>query len=218
MAATADGRRPTVETRSPSRGRLWLEPGIFIGALVPLASLVHRGAQGQLGADPVALVENETGLVALIFLLASLACTPARHLFGWTWQIGVRRQLGLWAFFYAVLHLLAYVLVDQVLNWGVIIEDIVERPFITVGMLALVLMIPLAITSTKSSVRRLGFKRWQLLHRLSYLAGALAVLHFILRVKVDLTQPLTYASILAALLAVRLAFWLKKRRPLVRDA
>src|SRR5207248_4642965 len=141
--------------------------------------------QGTLNADPIAQIENELGLTALILLVASLACTPARQLFGWTWPRRIRRELGLFAFFYAALHFLVYLTLDQAFDWLAIWSDVAERPFITVGFLALVLMAPLALTSTSASVRRLGFRRWTRLHQLAYVAGVLAVVHFIWRVKID---------------------------------
>jgi methionine sulfoxide reductase heme-binding subunit len=190
----------------------WLKPGIFIGALTPLVSIVLRALGGRLNANPIAQVENELGLSALIFLLASLACTPARRVFPWTWPVRVRRELGLFAFFYASLHFLVYVFLDQVVDLGAIFEDIAKRPFITVGFLALLLMIPLAFTSTTASVRRLGFRRWQRIHQLIYVAGVLAVIHFIWRVKIDVSQPITYAIALAMLLLVRVVFWVDRRR------
>jgi sulfoxide reductase heme-binding subunit YedZ len=189
----------------------WLKPGIFIGALAPLASIALRASQGTLNADPIAQVENELGLSALILLVASLACTPARRLLGWTWPTRVRRELGLFAFFYASLHVVTYLVPDQGLDWATIVEDIAQRPFITVGFLAFVLLAPLALTSTTASIRRLGYRRWQRLHQLAYVAGVLAVIHFIWRVKIDVTQPLIYASVLGALLLVRLAVWLRQR-------
>lgn len=189
----------------------WLKRGIFYGGLVPLAYLSLRARQAELGANPIAQIQNELGLTALIFLVAVLACTPARRLLGWTWQMHVRRQLGLFAFFYASLHFLAYVVLDQFFDWSAIVEDIAQRPFITVGFAALVLMVPMAITSTNGWVRRLGYNRWLRLHQVVYLVGALAVVHFIWRVKIDVSQPLTYAAIVVALLGVRLAFWLRKR-------
>jgi sulfoxide reductase heme-binding subunit YedZ len=189
----------------------WLQPGIFIGALVPLASIVLRASQDALSANPIAEVMNELGMAALIFLVASLACSPARWLLGWTWPIRVRRELGLFAFFYAVLHFLTYLVLDQAVDWAIIVEDIAQRPFITVGFLAFVLLVPLAFTSTAASVRRLGYRRWQRLHYLAYLAGVLAIIHFVWRVKIDLSQPLIYGSILGALLLVRVALWLRQR-------
>lgn len=189
----------------------WLKPGVFLGGLVPLAYLALRARMGELGANPIAQVENELGMTALVFLVAVLACTPAKRLLGWTWQMRIRRQLGLFTFFYASLHFLTYLTLDQFFDWGSIVADIAERPFITVGVLALLLMVPMAITSTNGWVRRLGYQRWLRLHQVVYLVGGLAALHFIWRVKIDLNQPLTYAAIVGALLAVRLAFWVRKR-------
>jgi sulfoxide reductase heme-binding subunit YedZ len=188
-----------------------LKPGIFVGALVPLASIVIRTSFGGLGADPIAKIENELGLAALVLLVASLACTPARRVLGWTWPVRIRRELGLFAFFYASLHVAMYVVVDQGVMLGAILDDIVKRPFITVGFLAFVLLTPLALTSTPQSIRQLGFRRWQRLHMLVYLAGVLAVIHFIWRVKIDVSQPLTYASIVVGLLLVRVVLWLRQR-------
>ena len=207
--------RPLAAARRPARRRgtplPWLQPGIFIGALAPLASLALRASQGALGANPIAEVENELGLTALILLVASLACTPARRLLGWTWPTRIRRELGLFAFFYASLHVLTYLVPDQGLDWGAIVEDIARRPFITVGFLAFVLLVPLAFTSTTASIRRLGYRRWQRLHQLAYLAAVLAIVHFIWRVKIDVSQPFIYASVLGALLLVRVAVWLRQR-------
>jgi sulfoxide reductase heme-binding subunit YedZ len=188
----------------------WLKPGLFVGALAPLLVMVVETIQGTLGANPVAEVENVLGLAALVLLVASLACTPARRLFGWTWTARIRRELGLFAFFYVTLHFLTYLLVDQGLDAGRIVEDIVKRPFITVGFAALVLLTPLALTSTPASIRRLGYRRWQLLHQLVYVAGVLAVIHFFWRVKIDVSQPLVYAGILTALLLIRAVFWLRR--------
>jgi sulfoxide reductase heme-binding subunit YedZ len=207
-AAGRPASRPAPQRAAPLP---WLKPGLILGALVPLASIILRAYQGSLGANPIAEIINELGLVALIFLVSGLACTPARWLFGWAWPVRIRRELGLLAFFYAVLHFLVYVVLDQGMDLGIIVEDIAQRPFITVGFLALVLLVPLALTSTSASVRRLGFKRWTLLHKLSYVAGVLAVIHFIWRVKIDLSQPLVYGSVLGALLLIRVAFWLRKR-------
>ena len=192
-------RRPTGRAPLP-----WLKPGLLIGATAPLASVLLRGRQQALGANPIDVVLNELGLCALILLIASLACTPARRLFGWTWPIRVRRELGLVAVLYASLHMLTSLVLDQGLSWTAVVEDIVKRPFITVGFAALLLLLPLAFTSTNAAVRRLGFRRWQQVHRLAYLAAGLAALHFIWRVKIDVSQPLLYAGVLAALLTTRL--------------
>ena len=206
--------RPTTSPRATRRREPlpWLKPGIFLGGLVPLLWLAVRAATGNLSANPIAQLENETGLTALVFLWASLACSPLRWLFGWTWPIRIRRELGLFAFFYAALHGLTYLVLDEFFDWGAIVSDIAQRPFITVGVLALLLMIPMAITSTNAWVRRLGYRRWLRIHQVVYLAGALAALHFIWRVKIDLSQPLIYAAIFAGLIALRLIFWLRKRQ------
>jgi sulfoxide reductase heme-binding subunit YedZ len=189
----------------------WLKPGILLGAVTPLVSIAWRAVGGTLNANPIAEVENELGLAALIFLITSLACTPARRVLGWKWPVRIRRELGLIAFGYAGLHFLVYLFLDQVVDFQRIVEDVIKRPFITVGFMALVLLIPLALTSTKASIRELGFRRWQRLHQLAYVAGALAVIHFIWRVKIDISQPITYAIALTILLATRAAFWVKAR-------
>ncbi len=191
--------------------RPWLKPGIFWGGLFPAFSLALRLRLDALGADPIRQIQNELGLTALVFIVASMACTPAKLLFGWTWQMRVRRELGLFGFFYALAHFTNYLVVDQTFDWPTILEDIVKRPFITVGFAALVLLAPIAITSTNGWIKRLGYRRWQRLHQLVYLAGGLGVVHFIWRVKLDVSQPLTYGVVLGALLAVRVYFWWRKR-------
>ncbi len=207
-------RRPAAPPLVARRGApyRWLTPGIWIGAFAPLAWILIRGFQGQLGANPIAEAMNELGLSALVLLVASLACTPARLLWGWTWPTRIRRDLGILAFVYIVLHLLTYLVLDQVVDLGAIVADIAERPFITVGFTAFLLLLPLALTSTKASIRRLGYKRWQRLHQLAYVAGALAVVHFFLRVKIDVSQPILYGLVLVALLGVRLAVWQIQRQ------
>jgi sulfoxide reductase heme-binding subunit YedZ len=189
----------------------WLGPGVWIGGSVPLLAVIVRAFQGTLTANPIAEVMNYLGLSALVLLVASLACTPAKHVFGWTWPARIRRDLGLLAFGYAVLHFAVYLFLDQLLDVRAVWNDIYERPFITVGFAALVLLVPLALTSTKKSVRDLGYLKWRNLHRLVYLAGVLAVIHFIWRVKIDVSQPTTYAVILAGLLAVRVGVWYSNR-------
>src|SRR5713226_8739531 len=167
-------------TRARGKSPLpWLGPGILIGALVPLAVIVVGASLGRLGANPIEEALNEIGLLALIFLVASLACTPLKTFLGWTWPIRVRRQLGLFAFFYAVLHVSVYAGLDQFGDVRAILDDLSERKFIFVGFATLVLLTPLALTSTSSSIRRLGFPRWKRLHRLAYLAAPLAVIHFV---------------------------------------
>jgi len=190
----------------------WLKPAILVGGLAPLALLALEGVRGTLGANPVERVLNQTGLLALILLVASLACTPLKLAAGWTWPMRVRKLLGLLAFTYALLHFLTYAVVDQGLKLGAMLEDIIKRPFITVGFLALVLLVPLAVTSTNAMVRRLGFPAWQRLHRLAYVAASLGVVHFFWRVKRDATEPLVYGAVLALLFALRLGEALRKRR------
>jgi sulfoxide reductase heme-binding subunit YedZ len=194
-----------------SHSKKALERATFALACAPLVWLVAAALLGKLGADPIAKSLNELGLWALRFLLASLACTPLQIAFGWKWPLRLRRMLGLFAFFYACAHFLTYAVLDQGLAFGEIWKDVVKRKFITVGMATFLILVPLAVTSTNKMMQRLGFHRWKRLHRLVYLAGVLAVVHFVWRVKKDLSEPLIYAAILAALLAARLV-------PLVRVA
>ena len=190
----------------------WLNPALTVGGLAPLMMLAVQGPRGELGPNAVEAALNQTGLLALVLLLASLACTPLRLVFKWTWPARIRRTLGLLAFTYAASHFLVYAVLDQGLKLGAILEDIGKRPFITVGFTALVLLVPLAVTSTNRWVRRLGFPRWQRLHKLAYVAAVLGVVHFVWRVKKDLTEPLVYAAVLAVLFAIRAAEALRKRR------
>ncbi len=193
------------------RRRRWLKPAVFTGALAPLAAILWNAARGNLGANPIAEALNELGLTALVLLLASLACTPLREIFDWPWAVGLRRMLGLFAFSYATLHAATYALLDQGGKLARIFADVTKRPFIFAGFAAFVLLLPLAATSTAASVRRLGFPRWKRLHRLVYLAGALAVLHFLLRVKKDVSEPVVYISVLAAFLLARVVLFWRKR-------
>ena len=189
----------------------WLAPGVVLGALLPLGLLLVRLLDHELGADPVAIALNQLGLLALILLLASLAATPLRLLFSITWPMRLRRTLGLLAFFYAALHFLTYVIIDQGSSWSALFADVTKRKFITAGFAAFVLLIPLAATSTKRMVQRLGGPRWRRLHRLVYVAGLCAVLHFVWRVKKDLSEPLLYAFVLLGLFAVRVMNLAKRR-------
>jgi methionine sulfoxide reductase heme-binding subunit len=179
-----------------------------VGALLPLAGLVHGALTEGLGADPFETLTHRTGWWALTLLLASLAVTPLRRLTGWNPIIGVRRLLGLWAFAYVVLHFAIY-LVDQELVLAYVAEDVLERPYVTAGFAAFLLLIPLAATSTRGMIRRLGGRRWQRLHRLVYVSAALGVLHFLWLVKADLREPLLFAAVLGVLLALRLP-WLRR--------
>lgn len=181
------------------------KPLVFILALVPLAGLIFIVLTGRTSANPAEDILLTTGIWALRFLLATLAITPLRRLTGWNVLIQYRRMLGLFAFFYATVHLTSYIVFDRFFAFGEILADIAKRPFITAGMAAFVLMLPLAVTSTKGWIRRLG-KRWQLLHRLVYLCGVAACLHFIWKVKVVIGEPVYYAAVLVVLLAVRLVW------------
>jgi sulfoxide reductase heme-binding subunit YedZ len=186
---------------------------VFVAALLPLARLV-AGAfvfPDWLGVNPAEYITRALGDWALRFLLITLAVTPLRGLTGWAWLVQFRRMLGLFCFFYALLHVSSYMSFDMVFDVGDILKDIAKRPFITVGFISLTLLVPLAATSTNGMVRRLGSRRWIALHRVIYVIGPLAVLHFWWMVKRDLTEPIIYATILAALLGYRL--YARSRRP-----
>jgi sulfoxide reductase heme-binding subunit YedZ len=185
----------------------WLKPGVLLGSLVPLAVIVARALRGTLGANPIAEALNQFGLLALIFLIASLAPTPLKLVLDWKWPLRIRRMLGLLSFFYATLHLLTYALLDRAGELATLLQDLSKRPFVTVGFLAWLMLAPLAITSTNKSVKRLGFARWKLLHRLSYAAAALGIVHFLWRVKKDASQPILYGLVLGLLLGIRLLEW-----------
>jgi sulfoxide reductase heme-binding subunit YedZ len=171
-------------------------------ALSPLAWMVLDAMHAALGADPVAALTHRTGDWALRLLLACLAMTPLRRLVGQPWPIRFRRLLGLYAFFYASLHLSVYVVLDLAGYWAQVFEDLAKRPFITVGFTAWLLLLPLALTSTRGWMRRLG-RRWGRLHRAVYVAAALGVLHYAWLVKADLREPLLYAGVLGVLLGAR---------------
>jgi methionine sulfoxide reductase heme-binding subunit len=193
----------------------WLKPAVLTGSLVPIAAILERAWRDDLGPDPIVQALNQLGLIALVFLIAALTCTPLKAMFGWTWPMRIRRMLGLLAFFYALLHVITYTVLDQGLDWHAIVDDIVKRKFIFFGFSTFVLLIPLAATSTNSALRRLGYVRWKQLHRLAYLAPALAVLHFIWRVKLDVREPVAYGLVLAALLSVRIVDYLHDRKALL---
>jgi len=181
----------------------WLKRGVFLLCLAPLGWLLARALLGELGANPIEAIIRYFGDWALRLLLLTLTATPLRLLTGWSGPVRLRRLLGLFTFFYAVLHLLAYLVLDQFFDWAAIWEDIVEHPFITTGMLAWLLLLALALTSNRAAQRRLG-RNWKRLHRLIYPAAILAVVHFTLMVKADLREPLIYAAILMLLLGLRL--------------
>ena len=186
---------------------LWIKLLVFVLALLPAAGLAGGLFTGGLGANPVEALTHSTGEWALRFLLLTLAVTPLRRLTGYGSLIRLRRMLGLFAFFYAALHLSTYVALDQFFDAAAIVKDVVKRPYITAGFLGFVLMAPLAATSTAGMIRRLGGRRWQQLHRLVYPCAIAAVVHFLWLVKADLTEPLLYAGVLTALLGYRAAVW-----------
>src|SRR5688500_7242319 len=183
-----------------------LKAAITIAALIPagwLAYALYSG--GDLGVNPAETLQLQTGIWALRFLLISLAITPLRRITRWNRVISYRKTFGLLAFFYSVLHLATYVVLDRYFDWAGIWEDTAKRPFITAGMIAFALMVPLALTSTKGSIRRLG-KRWTQLHRLVYISAIAAAVHYLWKVKVAIGSPVYYAAILMVLLGLRV-FW-----------
>jgi sulfoxide reductase heme-binding subunit YedZ len=180
------------------------KPALFLAALIPFSQLVYGIFWGDLGANPVEVITNTTGIWTLRLIVITLAITPLRWLTGWNVVIQFRRMLGLFAFFYSVLHFMTYFVLDRSLMFEGLWEDVVKRPYITMGFTGFVLMIPLALTSTKGWIRRLGGKRWNLLHRLIYLTAIFAVVHYWWKVKLVTTNPKIYAAIVAILLGARL--------------
>jgi methionine sulfoxide reductase heme-binding subunit len=175
--------------------------------LLPLLLLLWKGFTDGLGANPIEYITLSTGTWTLVLLLITLGITPARKLTGQLWLIKLRRLTGLFAFFYLVLHFTTYVWLDKFFDVREMLNDVVKRPFITAGFAAFVLLVPLAATSTAASIRRLGGRKWQLLHRLIYLSAALGVLHFWWKVKADTREPAIYAAVLGILLAHRVFGW-----------
>ncbi len=189
---------------------------VFTLAMLPLLALTYRATDGALGANPVEAILRSLGTWTLVLLLATLAVTPLRWLTGWAWLLRLRRMLGLYSFFYALLHVVAFAWLDHWFEWAAIVADVVKRPYLTFGFVAFVLMIPLAATSTNAMVRRLGGRQWQQLHRLVYGIAVLGVLHYWFHklAKNDLAEPAIYAAVLAVLLGARLFHgWLARRRP-----
>lgn len=196
-----------------------LKAAVFVAATMPLVLLVARAFTGGLGANPIDEVTDETGTWTLRFLLLTLAVTPLRRLTGWNEVIGLRRMLGLFAFFYATLHFCTYLVLDQFFAFDLIVKDVAKRPFITAGFTGFVLMVPLAVTSTARWIRRLGGLRWQRLHRLAYVSAAAGVVHYYWLVKADTTRPLRYAVVLAVLLGLRVAWsWQSRTAARVRNS
>ena len=205
-----------------------MKPLVFAAALVPFAHLVWRGVNGDLTADPLVEITNQTGIWTLRFLVITLPVTPIRRVAAWHALIRYRRMLGLFAFFYGTVHFLIYLIADRFAGldfpdgfvaWSTLVnltasiwQDVAKRPFITVGFIAFVSMIPLALTSTAGSIRRLGGRNWQRLHRLVYVTGIAGVTHYWWRVKADTLHPIIYAAIVALLLGYRLALSFKRSR------
>ena len=189
----------------------YFKPVLFLACLAPLARLAWRGFHADLGANPIEAITHGTGDWTLRFLLLTLSITPLRKITRQYWLISWRRMLGLFAFFYGTLHLMTWLWLDKFFDVHEMWADIVKRRFITAGMTAFALMIPLALTSTKWSIRKLGGKRWQALHRLIYFSAVVGVIHYIWLVKADLKKPLEYAAVLGALLLYRLIVWIAAR-------
>ena len=176
----------------------------FIAALMPAIWLTYALFTDQLGANPIEAITRDSGTWALRFLLLTLTLTPIRWLTGFNQIIRFRRMAGLFVFFYAVTHMLLYLWLDQFFDWSEILKDIIKRPFITIGFISMLLLIPLVITSTNKMMKRLGGQRWKQLHKLTYVVAALSCLHFLMLVKADITEPVIYIVILSLLFAVRI--------------
>jgi len=190
------------------------KPVVFLLCLIPAVLVVTDALEitGRLGANPVEEIQDRFGYWALRFIMITLAVTPLRRLTGWIWLSRFRRMLGLFTFFYAFMHFLTWFVLDRELRLADIIEDLSERPFITLGFTAVVLLAALAITSITAIRRRMG-RKWQTLHNLAYAVGLLGVWHYWWQVKKDITEPLIYAAILAVLLGVRLFWYSKRKKP-----
>jgi sulfoxide reductase heme-binding subunit YedZ len=179
------------------------KPLVFTVALEPFGWLVYNAFWGDLGVNPVETITNHSGIWTLRFIAITLALTPVRWLTGFNWLALFRRMMGLFAFFYGTLHFMTYFILDHSLQFAGVWDDVVKRPYITAGFTAFVLMIPLAITSTQGWIRRLGGKRWNLLHRLIYITALAAVLHYFWKVKLDTTYPVYYGMLMVGLLGAR---------------
>ncbi|MGB7541909.1 MAG: protein-methionine-sulfoxide reductase heme-binding subunit MsrQ [Burkholderiales bacterium] len=208
---TRPGKAVTLAHLS-SRTVGWIKAVLFVLALAPLTRLVVGLFLRALGTNPTEVIQRSLGTWTLVFLCITLAVTPLRKLSGWNWLLRLRRMFGLYAFFYAVMHFTSYVGLDQGFDLTAIPRDIVKRPFIMLGFTCLMLMIPLAATSTHAMVRRLGAERWRALHRFVYFIAIGGVVHFWWLVKRDVTQPAIYALVVAALLGYRLLAVLRRGR------
>lgn len=191
----------------------WFKPVVLLACLIPVARLMWAYYHDGLTANPIEFITHSTGDWTLIFLMITLAVTPVRKLTRQYWLIRYRRMFGLFAFFYGCLHLTTYVWLDKFFAFREMLADVAKRPFITAGFTAFLLMVPLALTSTKWSVRKLGGKRWQALHRLIYFSAIAGVIHYKWLVKADITKPVRYAVLLGLLLLYRLIILLRSKRP-----
>ena len=205
------------------RTRIALKAAVWVVALVPLARLLYGFWIDDLTVNPIEYVTRELGETALRLLLASLAPTPLRIVFGLSWPVALRRLLGLFAFFYICLHFAVWIVLDHFFDWRTMADDIVKRPWITVGVTALLLLVPLAATSTTGMIKRLGGVAWRRLHRLAYVAATLGVLHYIWLAKKVLVEPWVYAGLLALLLGIRAGdavrkLVLRRRRPALAES
>ncbi len=191
----------------------WAKAAVFLAALWPVVSLTWRAFHDGLGANPIEYITHATGDWTIRFLIFTLAITPTRKLLSQPWLIKFRRMLGLFAFFYGTLHLMTYLWLDKFFDLHEIVKDVAKRPFITMGTLAFVAMLPLAVTSTAGWIRRLGGKRWQMLHRLIYVSAVAGVIHYYWLVKSDVRLPLMYGAIVGVLLLYRAVSAMLKPKP-----
>src|SRR5690349_12141994 len=197
---------------------MWVKAVVFIACLAPLARLGWKALNDGLGANPIQVITFSTGTWTLVFLLTTLSITPLRRLTGQPWLIQFRRMIGLFAFFYACLHFTTYIWLDKFFDLHEVVKDVGKRPFITAGFTAFVLLIPLAVTSTRGMIVRLGGKNWQRLHRLIYVSAVAGVVHYIWLVKKDERVPIIFAFVLGTLLLYRFLAWSWQRKQKLPDA
>ncbi|MFQ5520422.1 MAG: sulfite oxidase heme-binding subunit YedZ, partial [Candidatus Methylomirabilia bacterium] len=192
------------------RVRITLKAAVWVACLLPLALLLYQFQTDNLGANPINYVTRTLGDWTLRILLATLSLTPLRLVFRISWQMSLRRLLGLFTFFYACLHFSIWIVIDYFFDWEQMMADIVKRPYITVGLLALTLLVPLAATSTTRMVKRLGGRNWRWLHKLVYVVGVLGVVHYLWLAKKGVNDPFLYAGVLVILLGIRLVAWARR--------
>ncbi len=183
---------------------------VLVNSLLPALLIGIDAWRGKLGVNPVEFVTRCTGVLTLVFLVVTLMVTPLRKMFGWNWLLKQRRTLGLFAFYYGTAHLLTYLAFDRDWNLGTVLADVYKRPFIAIGMASYLMMVPLAVTSTNAMIKRLGGKRWALLHRLTYYIAIGGVIHYVMIVKSDITYPMVFAAAVVILLGYRVVNKSKK--------